>query len=118
MVTGYGIRPIKSLLNDPQSNLDRFFRHIASQLDKFAYIPELLSKDKELVDALHSPSNTAQIELTNRYLEHVNTVIQASDTIYWIASVPIAASNWNLKHSFVGRNFAFRPYYQQTIQRT
>ena len=51
----------QSLLNDHQSNLDRFSVHIASQLDKFAHIPELLSKDKELVDALHSPSNTAQI---------------------------------------------------------
>ena len=107
----------QSLLNDHQSNLDRFSVHVASQLDKFAHIPELLSKDKELIDALHSPSNSAQIELTNRYLEHVNTVIQASDT-YLLNSIgtTIAASNWNLKHSFVGRNFAFRPYYQQAIQ--
>ena len=106
----------QSLLNDHQSKLDRFSVHISSQLDKFAHIPELLSKDKELVDALHSPSNSAQIELTNRYLEHVNTVIQASDT-YLLDSIgtTIAASNWNLKHSFVGRNFAFRPYYQQAI---
>ena len=58
----------ESLLNDHQSKLDRFSVHISSQLDKFAHIPELLSKDKELVDALHSPSNSAQIELTNRYL--------------------------------------------------
>ncbi|MCF7503668.1 ATP-binding protein [Vibrio sp. L3-7] len=106
----------QSLLNDHQSKLDRFSVHISSQLDKFAHIPELLSKDKELVDALHSPSNSAQIELTNRYLEHVNTVIQASDT-YLLDSIgtTIAASNWSLKHSFVGRNFAFRPYYQQAI---
>ena len=106
----------QSLLNDHQSKLDRFSVHISSQLDKFAHIPELLSKDKELIDALHSPSNSAQIELTNRYLEHVNTVIQASDT-YLLDSIgtTIAASNWNLEHSFVGRNFAFRPYYQQAI---
>ena len=106
----------ESLLNDHQSKLDRFSVHISSQLDKFAHIPELLSKDIELVDALHSPDNSAQIELTNRYLEHVNTVIQASDT-YLLDSIgtTIAASNWNLKHSFVGRNFAFRPYYQQAI---
>ncbi|UPR55994.1 sensor histidine kinase [Vibrio sp. ED004] len=107
----------ESLLNDHQSNLDRFSVHVASQLDKFAHIPELLSKDKELIDALHSPSNSAQIELTNRYLEHVNTVIQASDT-YLLDNIgtTISASNWDLKHSFVGRNFAFRPYYQQAIQ--
>ena len=107
----------ESLLNDHQSKLDRFSVHISSQLDKFAHIPELLSKDKELVDALHSPSNSAQIELTNRYLEHVNSVIQASDT-YLLDSIgtTIAASNWNQPHSFIRRNFAFRPYYQEAIQ--
>lgn len=106
----------QSLLNDHQSKLDRFSVHISSQLDKFAHIPELLSKDKELIDALHSPSNSAQIELTNRYLRHVNTVIQASDT-YLLDSIgtTIAASNWNQQRSFVGRNFAFRPYFQQAI---
>ncbi len=40
------------------------------------------------------PCNPAQIELTNRYLRHVNTVIQASDT-YLLDSIgtTIAASN-------------------------
>ena len=106
----------QSLLEDHQSKLDRFSVHIASQLDKFAHIPELLSKDKELIDALHAPDNSAQIELTNRYLAHVNQVIQASDT-YLLDHIgtTIAASNWNQSHSFVGRNFAFRPYFQHAF---
>lgn len=106
----------QSLLEDHQSKLDRFSVHIASQLDKFAHIPELLSKDKELIDALHAPDNSAQIELTNRYLAHVNQVIQASDT-YLLDHIgtTIAASNWNQAHSFVGRNFAFRPYFQHAF---
>ena len=106
----------ESLLEDHQSKLDRFSVHIASQLDKFAHIPELLSKDKELIDALHAPDNSAQIELTNRYLAHVNQVIQASDT-YLLDHIgtTIAASNWNQSHSFVGRNFAFRPYFQHAF---
>ena len=106
----------QSLLEDHQSKLDRFSVHIASQLDKFAHIPELLSKDKELIQALHAPDNSAQIELTNRYLAHVNQVIQASDT-YLLDHIgtTIAASNWNQSHSFVGRNFAFRPYFQHAF---
>ncbi|NMU25101.1 sensor histidine kinase, partial [Vibrio parahaemolyticus] len=27
----------------------------------------------------------------------------------------IAASNWNLDRTFIGRNFAFRPYFKQAI---
>lgn len=104
------------LVLEHQAQLDRFASHITSKLDKYAHIPELLSQDQELVDALIQPQNSAQIELTNRYLEHVNDVILASDT-YLIDQygTTISASNWDKERSFVGRNFAFRPYFKQAI---
>ncbi|NOH95433.1 ATP-binding protein [Vibrio sp. 99-70-13A1] len=107
----------QQLLSEHQSQLDRFSAHITSQLDKFAHIPELLSKDKELIDALLAPENSAQIELTNRYLKHVNSVIHASDT-YLIDKygTTLASSNWQKERSFVSRNFAFRPYFKEAIQ--
>lgn len=107
----------QSLLNEHQALLDRFASHITAKLDKYAHIPRLLSKDKELIDALHQPHNSAQLEVTNRYLEMVNEVIQAADTYLLDRyGTTIAASNWNLKRSFIGRNFAWRPYFQQAIQ--
>ncbi len=106
----------QSLLLDHQSQLDKFSSLITAKLDKYAHIPRLLSKDKELVDALLHPANTAQIEVTNRYLEQVNDVIQAADT-YLLDQYgnTLAASNWNLDRSFIGRNFAWRPYFYQSI---
>ncbi|ELO1774766.1 sensor histidine kinase [Vibrio fluvialis] len=106
----------QSLLLDHQSQLDKFSSLITAKLDKYAHIPRLLSKDKELVDALLHPANTAQIEVTNRYLEQVNDVIQAADT-YLLDQYgnTLAASNWNLERSFIGRNFAWRPYFYQSI---
>ncbi|ASW80706.1 sensor histidine kinase [Vibrio anguillarum] len=106
----------QSLLIEHQAQLERFSSHITTKLDKYAHIPRLLAKDKELIDALHSPSNSAQIEITNRYLEQVNEVIQAADT-YLIDQYgnTIAASNWHLTHSFIGRNFAWRPYFKTAI---
>jgi len=105
-----------SLTAQQSSQLDRFSQHIVNKLDKFAHIPELLSQDRELVDALRNANNSAQIELTNRYLAHVNSVVQAADT-YLIDryGTTIASSNWNKERSFVGRNFAFRPYFQEAI---
>ncbi|MBW3694525.1 sensor histidine kinase [Vibrio sp. T187] len=105
-----------SLTRQQSSQLDRFSGHIVNQLDKFAHIPELLSQDKELINALKFANNSAQIEITNRYLQHVNSVIQAADT-YLIDQygTTIAASNWKKERSFVGRNFAFRPYFQEAI---
>ncbi len=107
----------QALLNEHQSQLDRFSSHIVATLDKYAHIPHLISKDKELVDALLSAQNSAQIDLTNRYLEQVNEVIQAADT-YLIDRFgnTIASSNWNLDRSFIGRNFAWRPYFTSPLQ--
>ncbi|MDW2078044.1 ATP-binding protein, partial [Vibrio sp. 1863] len=89
---------------------------IKNKLDKYAHIPNLLAKDDPLFEALLNPSNSAQLEITNRYLESVNTVIEAADT-YLIDQwgTTIAASNWRKKRSFIGRNFAFRPYFKQAI---
>ncbi|USD55694.1 ATP-binding protein [Vibrio sp. SCSIO 43155] len=106
----------QSLLDKHQSQLERFSSHIQNKLDKYAHIPHLLSKDEPLVEVLLNPENSAQLEITNRYLESVNGVIEAADT-YLIDKwgTTIAASNWRKERSFVGRNFAFRPYFKQAI---
>ena len=106
----------QDLLDEHQSQLERFSSHIQNKLDKYAHIPHLLAKDAPLIDALLTPNNSAQLEITNRYLESVNEVIEAADT-YLIDQygTTIAASNWRKPRSFVGRNFAFRPYFKQAI---
>lgn len=105
-----------SLFDTHKEQLDRFAEFISSKLDKYAHIPQLVAKDTELIDALFSPSNTAQIEITNRYLEQVNSTIQSTD-VYLLDKWgnTIAASNWNLERSFIGRNYAWRPYFSQAI---
>ncbi|WP_367989151.1 ATP-binding protein [Vibrio sp. NTOU-M3] len=106
----------QSLLDEHQAQLDRFASHISAKLDKYAHLPQLLSKDKELVQALLDANNPAQIEITNRYLQQVNNVIQAADT-YLLDNIgtTIATSNWNLPRSFISRNFAWRPYFANAI---
>ncbi|MBY6197683.1 ATP-binding protein [Vibrio hangzhouensis] len=107
-----------SVLEEQHNNwLNRFVETIDSKLDKYRHIPQLLSQDKELIDALLSPNNSAQIDVTNRYLQQANRIILASDT-YLIDRYgnTIASSNWDLPHSFIGKNFAFRPYFQEAIK--
>ncbi len=105
-----------SLFTTHKEQLDRFAEFISSKLDKYTHIPQLIAKDTELLDALFSPENSAQIEITNRYLEEVNQTIQSTD-VYLLDNWgnTIAASNWNLERSFVGRNYAWRPYFSQAI---
>ena len=102
---------------EQQEQLDRFASHIINKLDKYAHLPKLIAKDGELLAALKQPSNPAQVELTNRFLQNVNDTILAADTYLldrW--GTTIAASNWNLDRSFVSRNFAWRPYFFEAIQ--
>ncbi len=106
----------QNLVDEHQAQLDKFTNHVTSKLDKYAHIPQLLAKDKELIFALQNQTNSAQIEVTNRYLEQVNSVIEAEDTYLLNQSgTTIAASNWDLSRTFIGRNFAWRPYFQHAI---
>jgi len=107
----------RTLLAEQQDQLERFASHIYSRLDKYAHIPRLIAKDKALVDALKTPDNPAQIDITNRHLKQINTVIQASDTYLIDAKgFTIAASNWDHTLSFIGRNFAWRPYFKRALE--
>ena len=106
----------QQLQTSNQQQLDRFSRHLESQLGHFAFIPQLLSKQGIIIDALMSPHNTAQLDLTNRHLRAINNIVGASDTYLLDAKADtIAASNWLKEASFVGDNYAFRPYYQDAI---
>lgn len=103
----------QQLQDQNQQQLDRFSRHLESQLGHYAYIPQLLSHQEMVIKALQLADNSAQLELTNRHLDNVNSIIGASDTYLLDATgTTIAASNWLTPTSFIGNNFAFRPYFQ------
>ncbi|WP_245600348.1 MULTISPECIES: ATP-binding protein [Psychromonas] len=100
-----------------QQQLDRFSRHIDSQLGHFSFIPQLLSRQGIIINALMASDNSAQLDLTNRHLNTINKIVGASDTYLLDKDgTTIAASNWTKKSTFIGNNFSFRPYYQDAIQ--
>ncbi|USD64478.1 ATP-binding protein [Vibrio sp. SCSIO 43136] len=107
----------QSLVNQAQGDAKQLKSYLVSQLDKFAHLPRLLAKDRAIINALLSPENTAQIDITNRYLAEVNQILEASD-IYLLdhTGFTLAASNWALEKSFIGRNYSFRPYFKEAIR--
>ncbi|GLS89912.1 ATPase [Psychromonas marina] len=107
----------QQLQTQNQQQLDRFSRHLESQLGHYAYIPQLLSHQEIVIKALQLADNSAQLELTNRHLASVNNIIGSSDTYLLDATgTTIAASNWLTATTFIGNNFAFRPYFQDAKQ--
>lgn len=99
-----------------RQHLDRFAEFISSKLDKYAHLPQLLAKSSEVLAALKAPNNTAQLDVTNRFLERVNDTIKGAG-VYILNKNgnTIASSNWNLSHSFIGHNYTWRPYFSEAI---
>ena len=99
-----------------QQQLDRFNRHLDTQLGHFAFIPQLLSGQEAVINALQI-NKIKQLDLTNHHLASINRIIGSSDTYLLDKNgKTIASSNWDKKVSFIGKNFAFRPYYQDAIK--
>ena len=100
-----------------RSQLNLYVTHLKGQLEKYKFLPELLSTNKRLVDLLQKPGDSERAEALNRYLETVNSIAGASDTYLMDRDgLTIAASNWQSERPFVGRNFSYRPYFRQAIQ--
>jgi len=74
-----------------------------------------LSGIKELKHALETP-NPENIETANDILVHFNETL-ASDVCYLMdrAGNTISSSNFSASDSFVGKNYSFRPYFQNAI---
>ncbi|SIS86924.1 ATP-binding protein [Neptunomonas antarctica] len=100
-----------------QADMNRYLLSLQQKLDRYKDLPRLLSTHSELTNTLlYDPSNDAKMR-ASLYLEQVNDVIGASDTYLMNAKgVAIAASNWSEDASFVGRDFSFRPYFQDAIE--
>ena len=99
------------LQRDADSRLTLFSASLQGVLKKYEYLPLLISSNTQLRHALEY-SDESSIKAANRYLEQVARDSAASDVYLMnIGGETIASSNYNLPHSFVGRNFSFRPYF-------
>lgn len=91
-------------------------RHLDSQLERFAYWPELLSGETGLLRTLSEDDDPLLVEKANRHLNRVKHIAGALD-IYLTdgTGLTVAASNWLDVRTFVGQKFAFRPYIKQAL---
>ncbi len=108
---------LEELAEESSVQLDLFVLYLRGVLGKYESLPELLARDKNLVGFLINPGGRERIEAFNRYLQTVNGISNASDTYLMNKDgLTIAASNWQDERPFVGRNFSYRPYFQQAMK--
>ncbi len=110
-------RAVDELQLTGQRQLNIYVTHLRGQLEKYEFLPELLSTNARLVELLKRPGDRDRIDALNRYLETINTIANAADTYLMDRDgLTIAASNWQSEKPFIGRNFSYRPYFQQAMQ--
>ena len=102
---------IETLRKGAAARLERNAGTLKSTLDRYEYLPYLLSLHPDVLDVLTSP-DTQAVDHANRYLEDLNAHARATVT-YLIGADGhcVAASNWDTPSSFIGQDYTFRPYY-------
>ena len=108
---------LQKLDDTSRQELHRYVQHLQGQLEKYEILPGILATNKRLVNLLQNPGDRERIEALNRYLETVNELAGTSDTYLMdVDGLTIAASNWASERPFVGRNFSYRPYFQEALK--
>lgn len=92
-------------------------RHaLTLEIERFRYLPAVAGEDARIRAALASPGAPEAIEAANLYLQ---TLVQTSGAthLYLLDAQgrTLAASNWALPESFIGKNYSFRPYFRDAL---
>lgn len=88
-------------------------RSVEAEIERLRALPAIAAEDDRIRRALSGVGSLAD---ANAYLETVAAHAGANELFLIDAQgETIAASNWNRPGSFVGQNYAFRPYFQDAL---
>lgn len=108
---------IEDLRARSTDSLNLVVANLRGELSKYSFQPRLLSTSPVMIDAVAEPGSADAKARANSELVKINGVTGALATYLMNKDgVTVAASNWHLDGSFVDRNFAYRPYFQQAIE--
>ncbi len=100
-----------------QTTLRLTVEGLKGALGKYRSVPFLIADIKDVQEFLASSAPLPLDNPINHKLKRINAAVKASD-IYVMndQGLTIAASNFDSKTSFIGRNFSFRPYFKDAIE--
>ncbi len=104
------------LLSQNRQTLDLYVANLLGTLHRYEVLPQILGDLPGLRAMLANPQDTTTRNNANQLLMNIARQTGA-EVIYLMApnGDTLAASNWDQRDSFVGRNFAFRPYYSNAM---
>lgn len=114
LVQGYYLAELKRKNNQ---TLDLISANLVSTLQRYEVLPQVLGRLPDVQQALLKPE-PEQLHTANELLSTIRDQTGA-DVIYLLNTegMTLAASNWLGPRSFIGNNFAFRPYFYDALAR-
>ncbi len=114
---GYYTRALQETAQKATVTAQLQTQYLLSAVEKFEHLPHLAGAERTLSDLLLSPQNAALLEQANHYLAFAKDKTEVA-AIYLIDTegTTLAASNWQSETSYVGKNYRFRPYFQEAIE--
>jgi len=112
LVQGYYIAELKRKNNQ---TLDLISANLVSTLQRYEVLPQVLGRLPDVQQALLDPA-PEKLHTANELLSTIREQTGA-DVIYLLNTegLTLAASNWEGARSFIGNNFAFRPYFYDAL---
>ena len=99
-----------------RATLDLAVQNLRGALDKAEVLPALLAERASIARLLRDPDNSGLLPFVNEQLRQTALSLDVSDVYVMDATgLTIAASSYRTDRSFVGRNFAYRPYFTEAI---
>lgn len=101
---------------EARGQLQLYAQAIHTQVQRFRSVPALLALDSDIRQLLANPGDQRLREQLNLRLEEQNHAA-GSSVLYLLDrhGETLAASNWRDWSSFVGNNYAFRPYFLDAL---
>lgn len=105
------------LASQNRQTLDLYVANLLGILHRYETLPQILGGLPSLRETLATPGNPQAVDAANRLLKDIAE--QTGAEVMYLMNTQgdtLAASNWDQKDSFLGRNFAFRPYYRDAME--
>jgi two-component system C4-dicarboxylate transport sensor histidine kinase DctB len=90
---------------------------LTATIERFRYLPTALAQAAPISNIYEHPDSPQARQAANEYLKSLNDGAGSSD-IYVIdrSGVALAASNYLDNNNFIGKNYAFRPYFTEALK--
>lgn len=108
---------LNEIRQSSKQTLDLIVEALYGDLEKYDYLPPLLAEDDVVQRAFSENLSASKLDRINKELEQIQKTVGASD-IYLMdkTGLTFAASNWASPKTFIGKNFSYRPYFQEALK--